>query len=292
LSEVLAGLEHGDVEMSDRVVRQVRADRAAGVGVSEVLTAVCTAFRPKIMSYLRAKWFTDDESAVEDVWAETLERVYNRIEAFDARRSKFRSWVYSQSIWAAQDWLRREKRWRGAGELSEPGDQVAELGSTLEAAEAGAIRRAFAAMSRQEQELLFLRHVLGCRHVEIARHRLAGELPEEHVRVYTNRATKRLERRYQDELAAPTRLESGPSLDEQFPIEDVVRLATANGELDGLACLEADLSAARIGRQLRAVFVSSMVDDALSERFADELQDLPPLGLVTDEEADALLDLA
>jgi DNA-directed RNA polymerase specialized sigma24 family protein len=121
LSEVLRGLERGDDEMSERVVRQVRADRAAGLGVSELLTAVCTAFRPKIMGYLRAKWFRDDESAVEDVWAETLERVYARIETFDAGRSKFRSWVYSQSnldgarLGAPREALARRRRVGRAG---------------------------------------------------------------------------------------------------------------------------------------------------------------------------------
>jgi RNA polymerase sigma factor (sigma-70 family) len=295
VSALVEALGEGDVDVADAVVGQVRADRASGAGVSDVLTAVCTAYRPAIKRYLAWRLGGDLE-AVEDVWSETLMRVYERIDEFDSSRAKFRTWVHRQAEWAGWDWLRTKAAWDRGDSVAVFGDSQAldpEWAHERELRSA-AMRRAFARLTRQEQELLFLRHVLGCRHVEIARHRLVDDLPEEHVRVYANRATRRLGRLFHEESGVADSREETVPVDEQVSIAEVVEMATRQGELETLACLEADLEAARLGHALRASFERSMLDPALADRYGDELERLSPLGApddLTDEEVDALLDL-
>jgi DNA-directed RNA polymerase specialized sigma24 family protein len=81
-----------------------------------------------------------------------------------------------------------------------PDPLLDELPEPLTADEQKAIRRAFDKLTDSEQRLLRHRFVSGLGNVEIARLDLSG-IPEEHVRVYVNRAAAK-----HDRLDGPPRL--------------------------------------------------------------------------------------
>jgi hypothetical protein len=132
--------------------------------------------------------------------------------------------------------------------------------------------------------------VLGCRHREIARSRMAEIVREDVVRTYTNRATKELKRRFV-ELGNGTVDSLAPAPDDLVPIADVVRSLEQTGEVTELACLQADLDAAGFGRLLR----SSLSGTELEADLASELDVSPPDAgepeslALTDEEVAHLL---
>jgi RNA polymerase sigma factor (sigma-70 family) len=186
--EAAEAIRRRDPSVTRALVEQIRADAAARVDRSEGLVVLSVVLRSYIVAYLRKHHFRGDDSTVEEVWNDTLLRVYTRIEAFDEHRGSFLTWVFSQATYAAADARRR---------LRTPADSVAtstydEQPEPMSDAEHRALTHAFARLSVAEQRLLRLRYVFEFRNVEIARERLAGEIPEEHVRVYVNRALTRL----------------------------------------------------------------------------------------------------
>jgi RNA polymerase sigma factor (sigma-70 family) len=183
------------------------------------------ALRPKIVWWLEQKYFRRDWTRAEEAWNDALYRIWTRIEEYDASRARFVTWVWNQARWAALDLVRhhraesREVPFAGEeveGTATGDGDAIADLllraleaeservstPAPLPGGEEAAIRRAFRRLSVTEQRLLWLHYVLGVPHVEIARRGLLEPpLPEEHLRVYVNRAAKRLHRFYEEELA-------------------------------------------------------------------------------------------
>jgi RNA polymerase sigma factor (sigma-70 family) len=295
-----AELDAGNEVVLRDLVLQVRANRAAGAGRPVVLDFVCRSFSRQVRTFLRNKFFQDDATLVEEVWNETLQRVYQRIDRFDSTRSKFSTWLLNQAQYASLDRLRERQRIRAREVLTAPKEiarpQADPAAIVIEEVEGAALRRAFPRMSSLDQEVLVLRHLLGCRFVEIARHRLAGDLPEEHVRVYANRASKRLIKLFEEELATPS---SSPSqalkIDELVPIQLVAERARASGEYEQLDCVAADVAAAEVGRVLRQCFDSSMLNTDTENRYGRELEKhvraLPAeeIDAFTDEEAEAVL---
>jgi RNA polymerase sigma factor (sigma-70 family) len=264
VSALVEGVRAGDERAVRSLVEEVLRDRAERRPQSRALALVCAAFRPGIVAFLGRQFFRGDDQTVAEVWNETLERAYFRIERFDSKRSKFSTWLFYQARYASLDWIRerdRDARLPDLGLELQIEHLADPLSSLMIDVQEGALRRAFMRLNEQQQRLLFLRHVLGCRHAEIARHRLSEAVPEEHVRVYVNRATKKLRELYAEESTAPS---AGPperelELDEVWPIERVVAEIEASGEYEQLACLQADLEAARIGRSLRQGFDASLM---------------------------------
>jgi RNA polymerase sigma factor (sigma-70 family) len=298
-STLIDGISRGDPALLDALVLQVRNDRTRGGRRSPALEIVCTAFRTQVRRFLRGRYRLDEES-LKEVWNDTLLRVYDRLEAFDPQRSALRTWVFNEAIFATRERLTEMKRQtRGDGLALEAGGRPNDPMATLmRDFDASAIRRAYLRLNHQQQKLLFLKHVLGCRHTEIARHRLAGELPEEHVRVYVNRASERLRDLYAQELASGAQPGHEPEteLDELWAIESFAEQAKASGEYKDLACLAADAGAARLGRLLRWAFDPSLLDPELQALYADEIVKLASestrneeVDRLTDEEVEELL---
>ncbi len=115
-----------------------------------------------------------DRAAAEDVTASAFERAYRKRRSFSARRGSPRSWLFGIARNAALDELRR--RGRHASLAAEP--VAAEWGASLahapqEAAERSAqadlVRRAVAALTPRERELVALKFFAGLTNGEIAR---------------------------------------------------------------------------------------------------------------------------
>jgi RNA polymerase sigma factor (sigma-70 family) len=297
---VASDLQSGDARLVADVVRQVLDDRAQRRPRSEALILICAAFRPRITLFLR-QFFPNDPSALEEVWNDTLERAYYRIERYDSRKSAFGTWLFNQARYVSLERLRQLQRTARrefpAGWLEErvENDPLAEV--LDDKTEQLTMRRAFLRMNDLDQKLLFLRLVLSCRNVEIARHRLVRELPEEHVRVYVNRAAQKLRKLFEDEEAAGAGegREALSELDEVWAIERVVGELEGRGEYEGLACLEADLGAARLGHLLRRSFDPSLAGGWLRDEHLREYQEAAnerrreEIVALTDAEAEALL---
>jgi RNA polymerase sigma-70 factor (ECF subfamily) len=139
---------------------------------------------------------------VEELWEQTLERSWARIESFDPRRSKLRTWLYNQAHYAMLDYHRERRRRREHPALHEvPYDPLSDLAESLTATEASALKRAFRRLSNTERLLLWARYVEGCPPSKIADSYLDGSIPSHHVKVYVARAAARLRRLFDEENA-------------------------------------------------------------------------------------------
>jgi RNA polymerase sigma factor (sigma-70 family) len=297
-SAVLEGLRASDEPIVGAVARQIVTDRNEGLAHSVVLEMVCDAFRGQIIAFLRRVYFPRDQRALEEVWNDTLERAYYRIEQFDMRRSKFGTWLFNQAKYAAWDRVRaleRDRKAKRASEQTPPVPWRDPFIVIVDEEMREAMRRAYVRLSERDQRLLFLKHVLGCRHNEIARHRLVGDLPEAHVRVYTNRAAQRLASLYLDELdrgEPALARERVRALDELWSIQRVIGELEQSGEYEQLACLDADLEASRTGRVLRASFRRRLAGSWFTDADGRELERVEQEqaeSSLSDEEVEALL---
>jgi RNA polymerase sigma factor (sigma-70 family) len=105
-------------------------------------------------------------------------RVYEGIDTFDPTKARFSTWLFNQARYATAKRIRElERQRRGDSADAELPVQFPDpLALVIEEFEASALRRAFLRLTVHEQKLLFLKHVLGCRHVEIGRHRPLDDL--------------------------------------------------------------------------------------------------------------------
>jgi RNA polymerase sigma factor (sigma-70 family) len=229
--EFILALHKGELEATRRLVAQIKEDVAGGGKDSLGLRLLAKAFRGRVLGWLERRWFPDDPELAKEAWNDTLWRVWSRINSYDERRSRILTWVMNQARYAALDLIKSASRkheipyagdedaemsTRGESGESRPSDLLAkrlieearrldESGESepLTGDEVRALRRALRRLKKEEQRILYLHYVLGYRYVEIARENLVGRvLPEEHVRVYGNRAAKRLGRFYEEELAS------------------------------------------------------------------------------------------
>jgi RNA polymerase sigma factor (sigma-70 family) len=228
----IEALRRRDLEAERRLVQQLREDFRNVDRSPRGLLLLQRAFRGSIVGWLQRDLLRGDLQTAEEAWNDALFRVWSRIEQYDEDRSRFLTWVWSQARWAALDLKRKSEARRDipyAGEerAAEPegGDEGIDLlarSLEKEAArwvdepepatrfEERAIKRALDRVTETEQWLLRLRYVHGFRNVDIARKGLLEHpLPEEHVRVYVNRAAKRLRKYYEEELRIETAREGG-----------------------------------------------------------------------------------
>jgi RNA polymerase sigma factor (sigma-70 family) len=248
---LVSGLRQGDPQLIHDLVQQVMADRNLRAPRSPALDAVCDAFRPELMRSLR-RFFRGDEDTALEVWNDTLERAYYRIESFDPRRAPFKGWLHQQAKWASLDRVRADARQK-AIPMADP-DQLPQFESTgdIELVDPVivALRRAFLRLSEEEQRLLFLRDVLGCPGVEIARHGLAGRVPDKQIGVYLQRARARLKTLLRSEASTVDEADL-PPVDELWSVEIVAELARDHQVLDQMECLLAEVGAAAYAQSLR-----------------------------------------
>jgi RNA polymerase sigma-70 factor, ECF subfamily len=194
--ELVDSLRSKQRHETDLVIAQLKEDLRVGASDSDALYAISRAFRPAVRGWLRNQWFRDDPATVDEVWNDTLLRIYSRINAFDPTKSKFTTWIVNQARFAALDALRRQPSQPATGTTEAAIEITAE---PLTDRERAALRQSWRHLTRTERQILHLRIVLHLTYAEIAGD-LGGELPEAHVRVYCARALKRLRRFYEKEM--------------------------------------------------------------------------------------------
>jgi RNA polymerase sigma-70 factor (ECF subfamily) len=182
-----------------------------GAEQSVALEAVALAFYSDVMPFIRRRVGQDPERA-DEVWSDTLLRVYKRAGTYDRKRSQFRTWVFNQAHYAALDSARRARA-RAETPVARLPEQYGgdDLALPLTASDQRALRRAMKRLTPTERQLLWCRHVLGMLPSEIATSEFATELPAEHIRVYLSRAADKLRRLY---LAEKTETAKDPLMSE------------------------------------------------------------------------------
>lgn len=199
--EFLGLLVNRDEQALDLLVRQLKAEKDSP-GNTPGLVLFALAFRVKLTAYIR-RFLGTDETLTGEAWNDTLYRVHSRIDKFDAENYKFTTWMFIQARHAAITRLRQHQGYRprkdAAGADAAPsGDLSARQG----AQRASALGRAMRRLSETERKLVRLHYLHGYKYVEIARDGLMGSVPEDHVRVYGNRAIKKLKEFFDEELDA------------------------------------------------------------------------------------------
>lgn len=204
----IAAVLEKDPEATRALVAQIKEDAASGGEDSPGLVLFSEAFRGKILGWIQYRRFPADPAAAEEVWNDTLLRVWTKVGGYEESRSAFLTWATNQAKWAASDYVRRSPNKQKVS-LAHGGDVTSQESDPelLTEAERQALRRAFARLNDTQQALLRLRFISALPHREIARHVLGGQQSEANVRVYVNRATVVLRRYYDDELRAVTRKE-------------------------------------------------------------------------------------
>jgi RNA polymerase sigma factor (sigma-70 family) len=214
---VIDALQKRDPEVVRSLVNQLARDALSGE--THGLFLLSKAFRGKVIGWLARSYFNGDYEHAEEAWNDTLLRVWRRFGSYDARKSEFVTWLFNQARYAALDLLRTAKWGREvpAGRAGEDEDNENVLDRELQAEasrsfeephfltgpEERALKSALARLSSTEQRLLRLRYVLEFEPVEIARLGLIDrEIPETYIRVYINRAARRLRKLYEQELEA------------------------------------------------------------------------------------------
>jgi len=199
--DFIARLQRSDEASERLLVAQIKTDRATRA--SDGLVLASKAYRGPVIGLL-TKQFAGQLDAATEVWNDTLERIYDRIDTYEPSRSKFKTWVFNQARYAAMDYRRRQ-----AG-LPRP---VADLGDEIEDAsslhaepltdrESRALRSALRRLTPLQRSLVWNRYVRHMTPFEIAREGLSGEIPEDHVKVYVARALTKLRTNYLEELGA------------------------------------------------------------------------------------------
>ncbi len=163
------------------------------------LCLLAAVLRGPILRYLH-RWFQGDQEAAIEAWNDTLFRIHSRVESFDSEKKSFVGWCYDQARYAALDLLRGMKRERSLpiGELPDMRDPLSDdFPEPLTGRQERSLQAAWRRLTSTEQKLLRLRYVMGHSNREIADAVMPGR--EEHVRVYVNRALRRLRRFFEEE---------------------------------------------------------------------------------------------
>ena len=194
-----ARLRRKDSDVTDLLVRVLRQESSAQARDSQALEVISLVLRGNIMRYLtRAQQLS--AQAAQEVWNDTLLRIFLRADTYDPARSEFITWVFNQARYAALDHKRRIGR-----VLEAPSAQVTELATEdelpepLANRERSALAKAMARLNPTQRLLLEMRYAQDLGPTEISR-RLEGELTPEEVRVYVFRARRRLADLYSAEM--------------------------------------------------------------------------------------------
>jgi RNA polymerase sigma factor (sigma-70 family) len=199
-ARLIRDLRKKDPEATRRLIRQLIDDNQTRASTG--LEVIVKAFGPELHAFIVRLLGPESDNAHE-IYADWLERVLVRCPSYDSSQSAFRTWLYQQAKYATVDWRRRQSH------LPEPVDSdsiEAPLDSAsdqppdvLALGEKRALQRALQRLRPAERELLWWRYVEGWTPVEIARAKLAGSVPDHHVKVYVARAVSKLAAFYDDE---------------------------------------------------------------------------------------------
>jgi RNA polymerase sigma factor (sigma-70 family) len=237
----IEAIRRGELEPERALARQIRQDFQSRANHAPGLLLLQKAVRSSIVGWLQHGIFGGDHGMAEEAWNDALYRIWSRIERYDESRSRFLTWVWNQARWAALDLRRKPEAGRdipytGEGPkddeeqseaaekridllhkgLEEQAKRQLEEPEPLTRIERRAIKRALGRLTKTEQLLLHLRYVHGFRNVDIARNELLERsIPEEHVRVYVNRAAKRLRKYYDEELRIEPAREEVKAVDDE-----------------------------------------------------------------------------
>lgn len=197
----VASVLEKDPEATRALVAQIREDAARGSEDALGLMLFSEAFRGRILGWLQHRRFPADPSAAEEVWNETLLRVWRRAPEYEENRSAFLTWAMNQAKWAAQDYVRRVPK-RQEFVLSPGADVTSDESEPepLTVQESQALQRAFTRLNDTQQLLVRARFIAELPYAVIARDVLGGKQSEANVRVYVNRAMIALRRSYDEEL--------------------------------------------------------------------------------------------
>jgi RNA polymerase sigma-70 factor (ECF subfamily) len=196
---LIASLLNNDPEATRALVAHIKEDAARGDEDSPGLVLFSEAFRGKILGWLQHRHFPRDPGAAEEIWNDTLLRVWTRAAEYDESRSGFLTWAMNQARWAAWDHMRRvPKRQEFAPSPGVDLRSEEDESEPLTKHEREALLRAFARLTETQRLLVRARFVAELPHGAIARDVLGGKQSEANVRVYVNRAMAVL-RRYHDE---------------------------------------------------------------------------------------------
>lgn len=192
-----AGLVSQDQAAVDLVVEMLRAP---GDSQGIALAAVARAFYPPVMPFIRRR-VGRDEGRAQEIWVDTLVRVYTGAGRYDQRRASFRTWVFNQAHYALLDAARAALR---THEI--PVDALGDVGVSVDftlpmtAGEHAALRRAMRELTQAERDLLWARHVEGLLPQEIIARGGIGDVTPGALRVFLSRAADKLRRRYEAQL--------------------------------------------------------------------------------------------
>jgi RNA polymerase sigma factor (sigma-70 family) len=200
---LIRDLRAKDPVSTRHLIGQLAEDRESHASIG--LEIVVKAFGPELHAFIWRLAGRNDDSA-QEVFSDWLQRVLSRTPSFDASRSAFRTWLYQQAKYAVADWRRKESRVpepldpesaaSGAGEPDGVTDHPVDV---LTGRETGALRRAFRRLRPAQRDLLWWRYVEGWTPTEIARVKLNGSIPDNHVKVYVARAVSKLAAAYDEE---------------------------------------------------------------------------------------------
>jgi RNA polymerase sigma factor (sigma-70 family) len=201
--QFLDDLRSGDLSASRRLIRQIKDDRKQGG--SDGLVLLSKAYRARIVAF-QARILNGNLDAAGEAWNDALLDIWNGIENYDPRLSKFRTWVYNLARYQALARKRRMVRDQRMP-LIDPSADEDQLLATFDlpepptAADRQALQRAFRRLGSIQRQLLWHRYVEGWMPTEIIREGLVEGISEKSVRVYINRAAARLRELFENELA-------------------------------------------------------------------------------------------
>jgi RNA polymerase sigma factor (sigma-70 family) len=195
--EFVRDLQEKDPAATRKLVEQLKRDQTSAG--SDGLALLVKAFGNRLFSYI-SQHLDGDDALADEVFNDTLGRIHRGIDDYDFRKAAFRTWVYLQARYAV---LERKRKLRPSEAVAAVEAQATDWpDEPLSVREQLAMRRAFRGLPDAQRRLLWLRHVEGWLPSEIARLELVQNIPEDHIRVYINRSSRKLARDFTEELRA------------------------------------------------------------------------------------------
>ena len=192
VTDFLVRLRGGDEAAEKLVVEQIRHDKDEGKRDGVGLIILTAAYTPIARTHLnrRLPWVPWDER--EDAWHRALYRIWERIETYDAARSKFRTWVCRMAQWQSPRRRVSDALTYAAGP-EVPDRPAHEEGDGITPEQQERLGRALSRLTEGQRDLLEMRFRDGLSYDEIIE-RLDREVTVEAVRIAVHRIVLRLRR--------------------------------------------------------------------------------------------------
>ena len=194
IRDFLVRLRGGDEAAEKLIVEQIRHDKDQGQPDGWGLVVLTAAYTPIARTHLTRTlaWVPWDER--EDAWHRALYQIWERIETYDAARSKFRTWVCRMAQWQSPRPRISDALTHAAGsEVPEHAAHEESDGISPEQQER--LGRALSRLTEAQRDLLEMRFRDGLTYEEIV-DRLDREVSREAVRIAVHRIMSRLRREF------------------------------------------------------------------------------------------------